>query len=98
MQQTTRRMSGSPRNNGNALKISQERIFSLNRSIVNPVMEVPYLGEWPSTEAAIRVARASLFTAQAIVRDLNAAGKEKDVQSIREFISTIVPEPNTDSD
>ena len=45
-----------------------------------------------SPEAEIRVARASLFAAQAIARDLIAAGKEKDIQEIRDFISTIVPD------
>ena len=49
-----------------------------------------------SPEAEIRVARSSLFTAQAIARDLTTAGKDKDVQEIRDFISTIVPEPETD--
>ena len=43
----------------------------------------------------MRVARASLFTAQAIALDLIAAGREKEVQEIREFISTIVPDIDT---
>ncbi len=49
-----------------------------------------------SPEVEIRVARASLFTAQAIAWDLVAIGKEKDIQEIREFISTIVPGLDTD--
>ena len=48
--------------------------------------------EWPGTEAEIRVARASLFAAQAIARDLIAAGRGKEVEEIRDFISTIVPD------
>ena len=48
--------------------------------------------EWPATEVEMRVARASLFTAQAIALDLIAAGREKEVQEIRDFISTIVPD------
>ena len=51
--------------------------------------------EWPSTEVEMRVARASLFTAQAIALDLIAAGREKEVQEIRDFISTIVPDIDT---
>ena len=43
-----------------------------------------------------RVARASLFAAQAIARDLIAAGRENEIQEIRNFISTIVPEAKTD--
>ena len=53
--------------------------------------------EWPSTMAEIRVARASLFTAQAIARDLIAAGREHEIQEIRAFISTIVPDPDANS-
>ena len=45
-------------------------------------------------EAEIRVARASLFAAQAIARDLIAAGREHEVAEIRDFISTIVPDPD----
>ena len=41
----------------------------------------------------MRVARASLFTAQAIALDLIAAARDKEVQEIRKFISTIVPDP-----
>ena len=43
-------------------------------------------------EAELRVARASLFAAQAIARRLIADGREQEVQEIREFISSIVPD------
>ena len=78
-------------------KTARERGISPNRLIVDLVMEALDHGDWPRTEAEVRVARASLFTAQAIARDLIVAGKEKDVQEIREFISTIVPEPGTEA-
>lgn len=55
-------------------------------------------GEWPRTEAEIRVARASLFTAQAIARDLIATGREKEFEEIRSFISTIVPDLRSGTD
>ena len=42
----------------------------------------------------MRVARASLFAAQAIARRLIADGREAEVQKIRHFISTIVPNPD----
>ena len=77
-------------------KTARERDISPNQLIVNLVMDALDRGEWPSTEAEIRVARASLFTAQAIARDLVAAGREGEIQEIRKFISTIVPEPDTD--
>ena len=44
-------------------------------------------------ERLFKVARASLFAAQAIARDLIADGRKEEVQQIREFISTIVPNP-----
>ena len=73
-------------------KAARKRDVSPNRLIVSLAMEALDRHEWPSTETEIRVARASLFAAQAIARDLVAAGKEQDVQEIRDFISNIVPD------
>ncbi len=53
--------------------------------------------DWPSTEVEKRVARASLFAAQAIARRLIADGLEQEVRDIRSFISTIVPDPDDES-
>ena len=53
--------------------------------------------EWPSTDVQIQVARASLFTAQAMARDMAAAGREKEITKIRRYISTIVPDVRPDS-
>lgn len=55
-------------------------------------MEALNRREWPGTETEMRVARASLFAAQAIARRLIADGRESEVQEIREFISTFVPD------
>lgn len=79
-------------------KAAREREISPNRLIVNLVMEALDNAEWPRTEAEIRVARASLFTAQAIARNRIAIGREEEVHEIRKFISTIVPDvkPVTD--
>ena len=77
---------------------AQERDVSPNQLIVNLVMDALDRSEWPSTEAEIRVARASLFTAQVMARDLIASGKEKDIQEIRDYISTIVPDASTGTD
>ena len=70
--------------------------LSPNQLLVELAMEALDRREWPATEVEMRVARASLFTAQAIALDLIAAGRDKEVQEIREFISTIVPEPDFD--
>ncbi len=78
-------------------RTARDRGISPNRLIVDLVIEALDHGEWPRTEAEIRVARASLFTAQAIARDLISSGREGDVREIRKLISTIVPEPGTES-
>ena len=49
--------------------------------------------ELPHSDAELRVARASLFAAQTLVRNLIAAGRENEVKEVREFIFTIVPDP-----
>ena len=69
---------------------------SPNQILVELAMEALDRREWTGTEVEIRVARASLFTAQAIALalDLIADGREKEVQEIRDFISTIVPDPD----
>ena len=48
--------------------------------------------EWPRTDVQVQVARSSLFTAQAVARDMIAAGREKEIEEIRDSISTIVPD------
>ena len=53
--------------------------------------------EWPRTEVQIQVARSSLFAAQAIAHDLIAAGREDEIEKIRRYISTIVPDTASDS-
>ncbi len=73
---------------------ARERQVSPNQLVVELAIEALDRREWPSTEAEFKVARASLFAAQAIARDLIAAGREKEVQEIRDFISTIVPDPH----
>ena len=74
---------------------------SPNQVLVELAMEALDRREWPGTETEIKVARASLFAAQAIARKLIADGREQEVQEIRDFISTIVPdvdaEPQVDN-
>ena len=67
---------------------------SPNQLLVELAMKALDRREWPGIEVEIRVARAALFTAQAIALDLIAAGRDKEVQEIRDFISTIVPDPD----
>ena len=74
-------------------RAAQGTPHSPNQILVELAMEALDRREWPSTEVEMRVARASLFTAQAMALELIAAGREKEVQEIRDFISTIVPDP-----
>ena len=71
---------------------ARERQVSPNQLVVELAIEALDRREWPRTEAEIKVARASLFAAQALARGLIADGREHDVREIREFISTIVPD------
>ena len=74
---------------------AEERGVSANQLVVELAMEALERREWPRTEAEIWVARAALFAAQAIARDLTAAGREDEIQEIRDFISKIVPDVET---
>lgn len=76
-------------------RAARETRLTANQLVMELALEALERRRFFSPEAEIRIARSSLFTAQAIARDLIAAGREKDVQEIREFISTIVPESCT---
>ena len=81
-------------------RAAQGTALTANQLLIELAIEALDQRDWPRTEAEIRVARASLFTAQASAQDLLAAGREQDVEEIRDFISTIVPdvdaEPHVD--
>ena len=47
--------------------------------------------EWPQLEVQVRVARASLFTAQAIALDMIAAERKKQVDQVLDYVAIIVP-------
>ena len=71
-----------------------KRGLSPSRMLIVSALETIDGPQWPRSEAEIKVARASLFAAQALARGLIADGREQDVQEIRNFISTIVPDPD----
>ena len=75
-------------------RAAQGTPHSPNQILVELAMEALDRRAWPATEVEMRVARAALFTAQAVALDLIAAGRDKEVQEIRDFISTIVPDPD----
>ncbi len=75
-------------------KAAQGSALTANQLVMELAIEALDRREWPNTEAEIKVARATLFAAQVLARDLIAQGCENEVQEIREFISTIVPDPD----
>ena len=74
---------------------AEERDVSTNRLMVEFAMEALDRRELPRIEAKIRIARASLFAAQVLARDLIASGREQEIAEIHDFISTIVPDGHT---
>ena len=70
--------------------------LSANQVLVELAMEALDRRECPATDTEMRVARASLFAAQALARRMIADGREQEVQEIRTFISGIVPDPDAE--
>ena len=85
---------GSPEQWERLEQAAQGTPYSPNQVLVQLAMEALDRREWPRNDTEMRVARASLFAAQAIARKLIADGRENEVQEIRDFISTIVPHPD----
>lgn len=77
-------------------QVAQGSALTPNQLVIELAMEALDQRDWPRSEAELRVARASLFAAQVLARDLIAAGRGNEVAEIREFISTIVPDPDSD--
>ena len=74
---------------------ARKRDVSANQIVVELSIEALHRRDWPHTEGEVRVARASLFTAQVLVRDFVLFGREQEVIEIRDIISTIVPDGYT---
>ena len=69
-----------------------ERDVSANRLVVELAMEALDRREWPRTDLEIQLLRSSVFTAQAIARDMIAARREDEVEEIRRNISATTVE------
>ena len=72
---------------------ARDRDTTANRLLCELATQWLRAREWPATDVQVQVARASLFTAQAIAGDMAAAGRGKEIERIRRYISTIVPDP-----
>ncbi len=71
---------------------AEKREMSPNRLVVEFVMEALERREWPRTEAEIHLLRSTMFTAQAIIRDMERAGREAEIEQISKNISEVAPE------
>ena len=65
---------------------------SPNHLLVQLAMEALDRRESPRSELEIQILRSTLFTAQAMARNMIAEGREDEVEEIRRQISRIVPE------
>ena len=73
-------------------KEAGKREISPNRLVVEIAMEALERREWPRTEAEIHLLRSAMFTAQAIIRDMEQNGREKEIEEISRNISEVAPE------
>ena len=60
--------------------------------MISATLEVIEGREWPRTEAEIHLLRSAMFTAQAIIRDMEKAGREEEIEGISRSISEVAPE------
>ena len=67
-------------------------IRSLTRLVVELAIEALEHREWPRTEAEIHLLRSAMFAAQAIIRDMERAGREEEIEQISRAISQVAPE------
>ncbi|MDD9981884.1 MAG: hypothetical protein OXU81_11100 [Gammaproteobacteria bacterium] len=77
--------------------LATSRNMSPNRLLVELAVEALDRREWPRTEREIQLLRSALFAAQALARDMIAAGRDDEVEQIRRSISEIVPDLTEDS-
>ena len=73
-------------------KAAQERGISPSRLMISATLEAIEGREWPHTEAEIHLLRSAMFTAQAIIRDMEKAGREEEIHEISGNISEVAPE------
>ena len=71
---------------------ARKRNESPNHLLVELAMQALDGREWPRTKLEIHLLRSSLFTAQAMARDMIANGREHEIEKIRREISKIAPD------
>ena len=71
---------------------ARDRETTANRLLAELATQWLRNREWPATDVQLQVARSSLFTAQAMARNLIAEKRENEIEEIRRYISTIIPD------
>ena len=71
---------------------AHKRGISPSRLMISATIEALDHREWPHTEAEIHLLRSAMFTAQAIIRDMEKAGREEEIREISRNISEVAPE------
>ena len=70
---------------------ASERRVTANQLVVELAVEALDGREWPRTDLEILMLRSCVCTAQAIARDMIAAGRENEIKEIERAISTVAP-------
>ena len=73
-------------------KAAHKRGISPSRLMITSTLEAIEGQEWPRTEAEIHLLRSAMFTAQAIIRDMERAGRDEEIEQISRNISEVAPE------
>ena len=73
-------------------RAADERGISANQLLVELAIEALDRREWPRTRAEIYLLRSAMFTAQAMARDMAAAGRGEEIEEIARNISKVAPE------
>ena len=73
-------------------KEAHNRGISPSRFMISAALEAIEGREWPRTEAEIHLLRSAMFTAQAIIRDMERTGREEEIEQISKSISEVAPE------
>ena len=86
-------------NDWNRIEIAaREQGISPTRLMVSTTLEAIDGRQWPRTEAEIYLLRSAMFAAQAIARDMEAAGRGDEIAEIARNISNVAPELPDETD
>ena len=76
--------------------VARERGVPANQTLVDLALEALDSRQWPRAGLEILLLRSCMFTAQAVARDMIAAGRENEVKQIEKSISTVAPQLPSD--